>query len=316
MKIKIFSLLATYLIFNQINFQEVFAQRTDGTYKPFEDFYSIVGTAFIPLAVTTLDNNNGPIYNFFDDFIIALSIISCPFLNLIENFDELPILANFIVMGFIAILYIFLIIFHNIDNTENTNNTNNTDNTQRTFSKNIIAYFRRNKNFINTSTVLSIIVFTETEYIFIPVRYGTSNIGHFATPSQRCDDKFGHSACMYTYISAMTILFVAFFVYLLLPLLVKWSPIKKVVTVKNIRNISGRLLFLLLFVTVANNFTISALLLSKSFYVTQGAASLGLVSLARLLVMRFKDEETQKKSLISSVINYEDNNKLTNTPVP
>ena len=54
-KIKISSLFATYIIFNQINFQRVFAQSSNETYKPSEDFYSIVLTALILLAVSILD---------------------------------------------------------------------------------------------------------------------------------------------------------------------------------------------------------------------------------------------------------------------
>ena len=64
MKFKISSLLTTYIIFNQINFQEVIAQSSNETYKPFNDFYSVVGTAIIPLAVSILEKNDGSTYNF------------------------------------------------------------------------------------------------------------------------------------------------------------------------------------------------------------------------------------------------------------
>src|SRR5688572_15096448 len=112
MKFNIFLLLATYIIFSQINFQGVFAQSSDETYKPFNDFYSIVGTAIIPLAVSILDKNDGSIYNLIDDLIIIFSIFLCPYLNVIENFDMISqsvFLPNIIVTGVIVILFIFVI---------------------------------------------------------------------------------------------------------------------------------------------------------------------------------------------------------------
>src|ERR1043165_5923512 len=118
MKVKISSLLTTYIIFNQINFQEVFAQSSDETYKPFNDFYSIVGTAIVPLAVSILDKNNGSIYNLIDDLIIFFSIFLCPCLNVIENFDRVPqsmLLLNIILVGVEAIVFIFATFLHNIN---------------------------------------------------------------------------------------------------------------------------------------------------------------------------------------------------------
>jgi hypothetical protein len=82
---KISSLFVSYIIYNQINFQGVFAQSSNEPYKPFNDFYSIVLTALIPLAVTTLEKKKGnPKFNLLDDLIIVFSILLCPLLNVGE----------------------------------------------------------------------------------------------------------------------------------------------------------------------------------------------------------------------------------------
>jgi hypothetical protein len=51
------------------------------------------------------------------------------------------------------------------------------------------------------------------------------------------------------------------------------------------------------------------LLLSRSFYVTQGAASLVLISLARLIDIYFSKEKTPKESLMSFIFNHGGNSK-------
>ena len=106
MKGKIPSLFAIYIIFSQINFQEVFAQSSNETYKPLNDFYSTVFTAIIPLTVSILNNKDSPAFNILDDLIIIFSILLCPFLNFIENFDELP--RNFVETG---LIFAFFVIF-------------------------------------------------------------------------------------------------------------------------------------------------------------------------------------------------------------
>ena len=164
--------------------------------------------------------------------------------------------------------------------------------------------------------ITSIIGTTESSYDFI-IKYGSENneFKYTFTISQGCDDKFGHSVCLYTFISiaivrSVTIIITPFqVVWLVIMVVIKLqkldSPqqLESSKIIKKIRMNSGNFFFVFLFVTVANNFIITALLLSRSFYVTQGAASLVLISLARLIDIFFSKKEVQAKSLVSSILN-------------
>src|SRR4051812_35625412 len=70
--------------------QAVSAQ--DNDYKPFNDFYTFLVTALVPLVIFSMMNakkrkQKTHLLDFLDDLIIAFSILLCPTLNIIENYD-------------------------------------------------------------------------------------------------------------------------------------------------------------------------------------------------------------------------------------
>src|ERR1051326_3252256 len=91
-----------------------------------------------------------------DDLIILFSVFLCPYLNVIEHFDRIP-LPNIIVVGSFAILFILV---HNINAFSNI------------FLDNPVkSFYLENKNIINTLVITFIIGTTESSYDFI-MRYG------------------------------------------------------------------------------------------------------------------------------------------------
>lgn len=226
------------------------------------------------------DNNaekKGTLWSVADDFLIILSILLCPYVNAMTNYDTTTriVLSKLfaLVMGVIIIFYI---IYQNKRYRHNKN-------------PNIDRYG------FGTCLVTTMVIsfLTEFSYLLMP------HSGYvFNKTFQECYAKFGFGPCRYSLISTYCLfIFTAIFLGGIFFCKLRLGRIRNFIYISFV---CKYVVPLFLGILIINNFIISALLFSQSVYVTNGVGSLTIISLTRLITSCLDKTE----SMISFIIHY------------